>query len=149
MKRTIEDSGKRIEERALDQAVRTIGGFPFMMQLVGYRSWREAGLKDVVGNEEVEHGVQAAWHDMRTRVLDATFNELSDGDVRFLAAMLDDDGSSRLSDIAERMGVSGNYAAQYRRRLIERGVIGPRGRGKVAFELPGMRDFLSDQVVDF
>ena len=47
------------------------------------------------------------------------------------------------------MGVSGNYAAQYRRRLIERGVIGPRGRGKVAFELPGMRDFLSDQVVDF
>lgn len=149
MKRTIEDSGKRIEERALDQAVRTIGGFPFMMQLVGYRSWQEAGLKDVVGNEEVEHGVQAAWHDMRTRVLDATFNELSDGDVRFLAAMLDDDGSSRLSDIAERMGVSGNYAAQYRRRLIERGVIGPRGRGKVAFELPGMRDFLSDQVVDF
>ena len=49
MKRTIEDSGKRIEERALDQAVRTIGGFPFMMQLVGYRSWQEAGLKDVVG----------------------------------------------------------------------------------------------------
>lgn len=44
----------------------------------------EAGLKDVVGNEEVEHGVQAAWHDMRTRVLDATFNELSDGDVAFL-----------------------------------------------------------------
>ena len=86
---------------------------------------------------------------MVSRWGDGTFNERSDGGGRLLEGMLDDDGASRLSDIAERMGVSGNYAAQYRRRLIERGVIGPRGRGKVAFELPGMRDFLSDQVVDF
>lgn len=149
MRRTIEDSGKSIDAPALDNAVVAVGGFPFMMQLVGYRAWQEAGSKDVIGEADVERGVRAAWHDMRARVLDATLNELSDGDVRFLAAMLDDDDVSRLADVAQRMGVSGNYAAQYRKRLIERGVIGSRGRGRIAFELPGLKDYLKEQLVDF
>jgi hypothetical protein len=32
--------------------------------------------------------------------------------------------------------------AQYRRRLIEAGVIGARGRGVVGFDLPFFRDYL-------
>lgn len=149
LRRTVEDSGKLVDALALDIAVRAIDGFPFMMQLVGYRAWNEAGSKNKIGIAEIEDGIQMAWHDMRARVLNATLDELSDGDVRFLAAMLNDEGPSRVADIAQRMGATGNYAAQYRRRLIERGVIGTRGRGKVAFELPGMRDYLEEQIVDF
>ena len=149
LRRTIEDSEKMIDSDALDLAVRSIDGFPFMMQLVGYRAWEEARSREVIGTREVENGVLAAQGDMRTRILDATLDELSDGDLRFLAAMIDDEGSSRLANIAQRMGVSGNYAAQYRRRLIERGVIGSRGRGKVAFELPGLKDYLKEHIVEF
>lgn len=149
VRRTVEDSGRTIEAEALDKAVSAIDGFPFMMQLVGYRAWEEAGSRGVIDVADVEHGVQVAWNDMRARVLDATLNELSDGDVRFLLAMRDDERVSRLADIAQRMGVSGNYAAQYRKRLIERGVIGPRGRGKVAYELPGMKAYLDEQMIDF
>ncbi|MEG1493517.1 MAG: ATP-binding protein [Gordonibacter sp.] len=149
LRRTVEDSGKEIESIALKRAVDAIGGFPFMMQLVGYRSWEEGALRKSIGVAEVEYGIQAAQHDMRARVLNATLDELSDGDVRFIAAMVEDEGASRLADIAQRMGVSGNYAAQYRRRLIENGVIGPRGRGKIDFELPGMRNYVREQLVDF
>lgn len=148
LRRTIEDSGQTIEQSALEYAVRAVDGFPFMMQLVGYRAWEEARSRPRIGMAEVEKGVQAARHDMRVRVLSATLDELSDGDVRFIAAMVDDNGDSRLTDIAERMGVSGNYAAQYRKRLIEQGVIGSRGRGKVAFELPGMKEYVREQLVE-
>lgn len=37
--------------------------------------------------------------------------------------MLPDSGPSRVSEIAKRMGVASNYASQYKRRLLEDGVI--------------------------
>jgi hypothetical protein len=40
------------------------------------------------------------------------------------------------------MNVSPKYAGEYRRRLIEQGIIGEAGRGKVAFEIPMIREYL-------
>ena len=57
--------------------------------------------------------------------------------------MLQDDGDSALSDIASRMGIDNNNASQLRRRLVERGVIGSRGRGKVGIDMPMLREFLA------
>ncbi|MFR2626773.1 MAG: hypothetical protein ACLS89_04185 [Collinsella sp.] len=74
-----------------------------------------------------------AWH--RTS-LETTYRELSDKDIEFLLAMLPDSGPSRISEIAKRMGVASNYASQYKRRLLEDGVIGERGRGLVGFDIP-------------
>ncbi|MDN0069557.1 winged helix-turn-helix domain-containing protein [Collinsella ihumii] len=75
-------------------------------------------------------------------MLDATYRELSEDDLRFLTAMLEDEGASRVSDIAHRLGVSSGYAAQYKRRLLEQGVIGERGRGIVDFDIPFFREYL-------
>ena len=58
--------------------------------------------------------------------------------------MLPDSGPSRVSEIAKRMG--SNYASQYKRRLLEDGVIGERGRGLVGFDIPAFREFLSEKV---
>lgn len=69
-------------------------------------------------------------------------SELSDTDLRYLEAMLVDAGDSRSGDIAKRMGVSTSQAAQYRRRLIESGVIGERRRGVVGFDLPYFKEYL-------
>lgn len=43
------------------------------------------------------------------------------------------------------MGVASNYASQYKRRLLESGVIGERGRGVVGFDIPGFREYLKSQ----
>ena len=75
-------------------------------------------------------------------MLDATYQELSEGDLRFLTAMLEDEGASRVSDIAHRLGVTSGYAAQYKRRLLEQGVIGERGRGIIDFDIPFFREYL-------
>ena len=55
-------------------------------------------------------------------------------------------GPSRVSEIAKRMGVASNYASQYKRRLLEDGVIGERGRGLVGFDIPAFREFLSEKA---
>jgi Mn-dependent DtxR family transcriptional regulator len=57
-----------------------------------------------------------------------------------------DDGDSRIADIIKRMGVSAAHAGYYRRRLIELGVISSVGRGKVAIDLPMLKDRLSHDL---
>ena len=74
------------------------------------------------------------------------YRELSDKDIEFLLAMLPDSGPSRVSEIAKRMGVASNYASQYKRRLLEDGVIGERGRGLVGFDIPAFREFLNEKA---
>jgi len=75
-------------------------------------------------------------------ILDATINDISDTDKKFLLAMLDDAEESRISDIASRMNVSLSYAGHYRRRLIDQGIISESGRGKVIFSMPMFKELL-------
>jgi len=61
--------------------------------------------------------------------------------------MLDDKEYSKISDIAERMKVSPKYAGIYRKRLIEQGIIGSRGYGKVAYDLPKFREYINKRAI--
>ena len=45
------------------------------------------------------------------------------------------------------MSVASNYASQYKRRLLEDGVIGKRGRGLDGFDIPAFREFLSEKAL--
>ncbi|WP_321973618.1 hypothetical protein [Paratractidigestivibacter sp.] len=124
----------------------SIGGSPFMMQLVGYRIWDMAGEANVITAANVSVGSKLARLEMRDRILETTYRELSEVDLRFPAAMLEGPNESRVSDIAKRMNVSSGYASQYKRRLPDQGVIGERGRGIVAFDIPTFRDYLKEKV---
>ena len=63
----------------------------------------------------------------------------------FTPSLLLDSGPSRVSEIAKRMSVASNYASQYKRCLLEDGVIGERGRGLVGFDIPAFKEFLSEK----
>lgn len=122
--------------------VDAIGGFAFMMQLVGYRVWDQQPSARDISAEDVKRGIDLARGDMEQHVLSPTYRELPEGDIRFLEAMLSDEGTSAILDIARRMGVTSNYASKYRARLIEQGVIGERGRGRVGFDMPFFREYV-------
>ena len=143
---TVEQGGKTIEGDALGLAVDAIGGYPFMMQLVGYRVWASSGDADAIGLTAVKEGIAAAEAEMREGVLESTFNDLSEGDKRFIAAMLEDDGDSVLADIATRMGKKSNYASRYKQRLLEQGVIGEYGRNVLRFEIPSSREYFAERL---
>jgi predicted transcriptional regulator len=82
---------------------------------------------------------------MRSRIFEATYRELSPADITFLEAMLEDKEESRISDITQRLQWSTSQVAQYRRRLIEAGIIGERRRGVIGFDMPFFRQFMTEQ----
>lgn len=60
--RTVEDAGKHISYEALDQCVKAIKGFPYMMQLVDYRTWEAAGHKPHHQGRPHTPGRWTRWH---------------------------------------------------------------------------------------
>ena len=118
------------------------GGFPYLMQLVGYRAWDVRPSECTISPADVAHGIELARKEMESKILDATYRELSEGDIRFARAMLQDEGDSSIADIGRRLERSSSQVAQYRRRLIDAGVIGERRRGVVGFDLPYFRELL-------
>lgn len=145
-RKTVEAGGRSITPEALEDAVKAVDGFPYMMQLVGYRTWDVSENSPKISASDVQQGSLFARMELRDRILETTYRELSDKDIEFLLAMLPDSGPSRVSKIAKRMGVASNYASQYKRRLLEDGVIGERGRGLVGFDIPAFREFLNEKA---
>lgn len=140
---TIEEAGKSIEDEALEQCVEAVDGFAYMLQLVGYRTWMESGSHATITLSDARWGIRAAQEEMEDHILATTYYDLSDGDVRFLRAMLPDADTSTLADISKRMGVTSNYATKYKSRLLAQGIIGERGRNVFGFDIPGFREYLT------
>lgn len=148
LRQTIETGGRTVDERGLSEAVEAIGGFPYLMQLVGFRAWDVDPEERQITTEAIDIGIRQGRSELESRIFDATWRDLSGNDRAFLEAMLRDGDESRIADIRKRLGWSSSLTAQYRSRLVQAGVIGPRGRGVVAFELPYFRDFLEEMFAE-
>ena len=66
----------------------------------------------------------------------------------FLAAMSADAGPSRVSDIAERMNASPSLVNNYRRKLIDEGVIAANGHGLVSYVDSRMVELAADHALE-
>ena len=145
--RTIQENDRLADAEGIDRAVRSISGFPFLLQLVGYRAWDLTSDSKEISSRDFDLGIKIARDEMDDRILAATYRELTAEDKRFLIAMLDDEEESTTADLIERLKRSPQQVSRYRRRMIDAGIIGERGRGLVAFELPFFRDYLAAQCV--
>lgn len=148
LRATVELAGRSIEDDALDLATQAVCGFPYMLQLVGYRAWQSSD-SDALDLRSVRAGIALASEDMKSRVLKATLDELSEKDIEFLEAMLQDLQSSTSKDLAARLGKSSGHISTYKRRLLEQGVIENAGRGAVRFALPLLREYLPEYLEKF
>lgn len=63
-------------------------------------------------------------------------------DRKYLEAMAASDGPSPTVNVAQRMGKTPNYAATYRKRLLDAFVIRETERGEVDFAVPFLREYL-------
>ena len=128
-------------------AARATQGSPYMLQLIGYNIANRCQAGERVTQELVDGAIGASKVDFENDVCETTLAALSDQDIAFLAAMADDEDTvSRISDVAERMSVTPDYAQKYRRRLIDAGVIEQARRGYVRFAVPYMADYLRSQL---
>ena len=145
--KTVESGGRTIDRKALTSAVKAIGGFPYMMQLVGYYIWEEAANEQEISLSHAERGIALAQEDFRFGVLNSTFRELSPGDRKFLYAMLEDKEFSTLSSIAKRLGKTTGYASTYKTRLLQAGVIEEQPGNTFAIAIPSFREYLLETAV--
>ena len=143
LRRSFESTDKDISDTLLDRAVQAAGGFPYMIQLVGYDIWSEASDASTVSLEHVDRGIALARAEFAENVLRSTVRDMSPGDMRFALAMLENDGPSRISDIARSMGKGANYASTYKTRLLKQGVIDELSDGRVFFAIPFLDEYLA------
>lgn len=143
---TFADAGRQIEPAALDQAAGATGGYPFLIQLVGYHLWSRSRGAHTLTLAHAAEGIEVARRKLGSTVHAAALAPLSDVDRTYLLAMARDDGPSRTAHVARRMQVSASYASVYRERLIAAQMIEPAGHGRVQFALPYLRDYLREHV---
>lgn len=143
---TVESAGRTVSQEALDAAVEAIRGFPFMLQLVGYRAWNAAGKNAAeISAAAMQQGIDLARRELDARVFDATYASLSEGDRAFLEAMVQDEERTLRSDVVARLGKSSSHVSAYKRRLLDAGVIEEPRPGVLTFALPGFRDYVLRQ----
>jgi hypothetical protein len=142
----IEEAGRTIGDDALVVMVQGTGGYPFLIQLVGHRTWRVHPQVQEITVDDAREGVIQARRRLGSLVYEPALAETSDVDKTFLLAMAKDDGRSKMSDIQQRLGVNESYVSQYRLRLIASELIEPKGRGYVDFALPYLREYLRDEA---
>ena len=100
----------------------------------------------MISTGDVTVGVAAARRRIGSLVLEPSLAGISDVDRSFLVAMSQDDGPSRIGQIALRLGVDGTYASQYRLRLIDAELIASVGHGMLDFTMPYLRECLREHA---
>ncbi len=140
---TVEEGGRIINEGALAEAVEAINGFPFMLQLLGYRAWRMHPDDAFLSIEDIRAGAQRAQRELEDRIFDVTYAELSKADRAFLAAMVQDEKVTSRADLMGRLGKPSGHISTYKKRLVQSGVIGETLNGDFYFALPGFREYIA------
>lgn len=130
------------------QCAKATRGYPFMIQLVGYHTWRAAGAERI-SYEHAERGIEVARRKIGQLVHAPALQDLSDVDKTILVAMAQDDGPSRSTDIAKRIGKNTNYVSVYKGRLERAGMIDVLPNGRLAFSTPELREYLVEHAAHF
>lgn len=140
---TFAAGGFALEMHQARRAAEATGGYPFLIQLVGYFLWQEVEkIAPAVTDEMVDQAVTVARRRNDRVVVDAALSTASRRDLDFLRAMAEDEGPSSAGDIGVRMGARPDTVGNYRIRLIDAGLIEPAGYGLVRFAIPGLREHL-------
>lgn len=93
--KTFPDSGVEIDRTKLDRLAEATGGYPFLIQLVGYHVWKLAArANNNVTDAVLRSGVQRAHRRIGATVLQPAYSSLSEIDQTYLLRMAEDDGSS-------------------------------------------------------
>lgn len=137
--------GVWLDDDSRQIAAQATQGSPYLLQLIGHYLVLYSGVSAAVTPEALENAIRSAQADFENDVCETTLAALSDRDADFLVAMAQDSGSSRMADIAERMGVTPDYAQKYRKRLIDAGVVRVPRRGSLEFAVPYLAEHLRRQ----
>ena len=113
------------------------------MDLMAFHAWEAASdPASAVTLDDVVAGAATARRQIGQLVIAPMWRDLPQGSRRFLAALAEDDGPSRTSAIAARLGVSSGYASVYGHRLMKAGMVASADKGRLDFALSAARQWI-------
>lgn len=144
---TFQTSGMAITSQQIATAAEATAGYPYMIQLVGYHIWDAADMRDanIITDQDVIDGIAEAHIDLDNAVCIPELHGLSRNDRAYLESLAQFNGPTSTADVAKHMGKTTNYAATYRKRLIDACIIRETERGEVDFAVPFLREYLRRQ----
>ena len=113
-------------------------GFPFAFQVLGYYTYEHKG--------DYKKAVPDFRQRLNEYVYDKIWSELSANDKRVASAIAMSD-TGRIADIRELLDMESNEFAPYRDRLIKKGIVDGRERGKIKFVLPLFEEYVKDNYI--
>ena len=148
----IREAAGSIDTDALDLATRVSGGYPFMVQLVGFHGWESCteSLKHL-GINDMHEGVFEADQALTDMLLMPLWSALSPTDRDILRQIAANDGPIGVAALAAAVGKSPSYINTYRRRLLRAGAVTAPDRGVLDVRDPTMRRWLQGlrPIADF
>ena len=140
----IRAAGGSIETGLATRAAAATGGYPFLVQLVGFHVWRAAAdPRSGVTAAEVDAGIEQAHQRIGRLVVSPVWKDLSIRDREFLSAMASIPTPTVLADLARRVGVSTSYASVYKARLVRSGLVVATEDDALAFTHPAVTAWIA------
>ena len=132
------------DEDAIVEAVAAAGGYPYFVQQYGRSIWDQRLDASHISLDDCKVGITAARDEIDRGLYRSRWERTTEADREFMRAMALDKGPSALADLVVRLGKrEQNELSVVRRRLIDAGQVYSPQRGKIAFAIPGMGDYIN------
>lgn len=130
-------------QEALEAAASAASGYPYFVQQFGRSIWDQRLREAEVTLDDCTTGIELARDEINRGLYRSRWERAVNGERDFMRAMAQDDGPSSLSDLVTRLGKrEQKELSVVRSRLIQSGQVYVPGRGKLAFAVPGMGDYI-------
>lgn len=119
-------------EKAIEMAKLT-KGYPFAFQTLGYLLWKNKGVdkKNIISEYDTY---------LSSYVYDKIWSELSVKDKKVVTLI--SEGFTKISDIKEKLNMSGPLLNVYRKRLAEQGIVDISVHGILTLALPRFDEYV-------
>lgn len=129
-------------DETIKQAAEKTGGIPYMMQLLGYYIVQFTRTSHAIDEDTLRKAGEAAIEDMENNVFLPILSPLSDSDRFYLQAMAEQGEIISVPKLMEKLGNKAPSFQQYRRRLIDAGIVESPRRGELVFAVPHLAEYM-------
>ncbi|MDR2162369.1 MAG: hypothetical protein LBO70_00265 [Clostridiales Family XIII bacterium] len=140
IRKTFALSHKNITEEAIGLLAAKSGGFPYLIQLLGYEVWESSD--SAIDISEAKVGIKRAEIYIGSSLIELILQDLSLMDKELIYALAKMNTPAGVSDLMAKTRFDRNKLNQYRRRLVREGIIHSPERGYVDFVIPYMKEYL-------
>ena len=135
--------GRPFQPDALEELVKVSQGYPYFIQAYGKAAWN-ASDSSPIALRAVKESEADARAELDEGLYASRWQRATVAGREYLAAMaaISGDEPSSTSDVARSLGKNTQQVSSIRQSLIELGLIYSPARGKVAFTVPNMGEFI-------